>query len=92
MKQSIRDKLEHLTGRLDELDRELAAEDSARDMNAFRDLSRERAEIEPVVVLYLAFRQAETDCETARELLDDPEMRELGQLELESGAARIAEL
>lgn len=92
MKQSIRDKLEHLTGRLDELDRELAAEDSARDMNAFRDLSRERAEIEPVVALYQAFCQAEADCETAREMLDDPEMRELGRMELDSGAARIAEL
>ena len=34
MKQSIRDKLEHLTGRLEELDRELSSEEGARDMNA----------------------------------------------------------
>ncbi|PKO50270.1 MAG: peptide chain release factor 1, partial [Betaproteobacteria bacterium HGW-Betaproteobacteria-21] len=92
MKQSIRDKLEHLTGRLEELDRELSSEDGARDMNAFRDLSRERSEIEPVVALYQSCRQAEADCATAREMLDDPEMRELGRMELESGEARIAEL
>ncbi len=92
MKQSIRDKLEHLTGRLEELDRELSSEEGARDMNAFRDLSRERAEIEPVVALYHSWRQAEADCATAREMLDDPEMRELGRMELESGETRIAEL
>ncbi len=96
MKQSIRDKLEHLTGRLAELDRALAAEEAARDMNAFRDLSRERAEIEPVVELYRAWRQAEADCATARELLadaqGDAEMRELGRSELAQGEARIAAL
>ena len=51
MKQSIRDKLEHLTRRLEELDRTLAAEDAAQDMGAFRVCSRERGEIEPVVLL-----------------------------------------
>ena len=92
MKQSIRDKLEHLAARLQELDRALAAEDAARDMNAFRGLSRERAEIEPVVALYASYVQAEADRGTARELLADPEMRELGELELEASEARIAEL
>ena len=92
MKQSIRDKLEHLASRLEELDRALAAETAAQDMNAFRELSRERAEIEPVVLLYRAYRQAEADCDTARELLDDPDMRELGEAELQAGEARIVEL
>ena len=92
MKQRIRDKLEHLANRLEELDRALASEDAARDMNAFRDLSRERAEIEPVVRLYHQYRQAEADCATACELLADAEMRELGELELAAGEARIAEL
>lgn len=92
MKQSIRDKLEHLSDRLQELDRALAAEDAARDMSAFRELSRERAEIEPVVDLFAAFIRAEKDCVTARELLADPEMRELGEAELEAGEERIGEL
>src|SRR5690606_3015063 len=75
-----------------EVDRELAAEDAARDMNAFRALSRERAEIEPVVALYRDYLQAEADCRTAREMLADPEMRELAEAEIEAGAARIDEL
>ncbi|NMG66376.1 peptide chain release factor 1 [Azoarcus indigens] len=92
MKQSIRDKLEHLSARLQELDRALASEDAARDMNAFRDLSRERAEIEPAVELYAAYRQAEADGETARELLGDPEMQEFAGAELQAAQARIGAL
>ena len=92
MKQSIRDKLEHLSDRLQELDRTLAAEDAAHDMTVFRELSRERADIEAVVELFAAFSRAERDCATARELLSDPEMRELGETELAAGEERIAEL
>jgi peptide chain release factor 1 len=44
------------------------------------------------VALYRAFRQAEADSASAREMLDDPEMRELAESELAAGAARLAEL
>jgi len=92
MKQSIREKLELLTSRLAELDRELSSEVAVRDMELYRALGRERAEIEPVVALYGAYRQAEADCAGARDMLDDPELHELAQSELEAGAVRIAEL
>ncbi|MDR0717802.1 MAG: peptide chain release factor 1 [Azoarcus sp.] len=92
MKQNIRDKLDRLANRLDELDRELGGEGAARDLERFRELSRERAEIEPVAALYRELRQAEDDCATARELLGDPEMRALGETELAAGQARCARL
>jgi peptide chain release factor 1 len=92
MKQSIRDKLEHLTRRLEELDLALAAETAAQDMNTFRELSRERAEIEPVVQLFRAWLQAEADCATATEMAAEPELRELAEAELAAGATRMAGL
>ncbi|NMG44847.1 peptide chain release factor 1 [Aromatoleum toluvorans] len=92
MKQSIREKLDFLSSRLAELDRELASEEAARDMDAFRALGRERAEIEPVVALYDAWRQTESDAASAREMLADAEMRELAELELASCAERIGTL
>ena len=92
MKPSIRDRLDRLLDRLGELDRELGDSDATRDMNRFRELSRERAEIEPITVLVRALHQAEADCATARELLEDPEMRELGEAELAEGRRRCAEL
>ncbi|MDR0564503.1 MAG: peptide chain release factor 1 [Azoarcus sp.] len=92
MNPTIRDRLDRLVDRLNELDRELGREEATHDMNRFRELSRERAEIEPVVALYRDLRQAEADCATARELLEDPEMRELGESELVKGEQRCAEL
>ncbi|MCL1824444.1 MAG: peptide chain release factor 1 [Betaproteobacteria bacterium] len=92
MKQSIRDRLDRLLDRLGELDRELGEADTARDMNRFRELARERAEIEPITILIRDLRQAEADCATARELLEDPEMRELGEAELSEGQRRCSEL
>src|SRR5690554_116424 len=88
MKQSIRDKLEHLAARLEELDRELAS----GDVESIRELGCERAEIEPVVVLYHDYVQTERDTAGAREMLADPEMRELAESEIEAGEARIEAL
>ena len=53
----------------------LAEPDAANDMGQFRKLSRERAEIEPVVNAFAAFESAESDLEGARLMLDDPEMK-----------------
>ncbi|MCC4116393.1 peptide chain release factor 1 [Aromatoleum toluclasticum] len=92
MKHSIREKLDLLSSRLVELDRELASEDAARDMDAFRALGRERAELEPVVALYDSWRRTEGDAESAREMLTDAEMRELAEIELAACAERIVEL
>ncbi|WP_374489210.1 peptide chain release factor 1 [Zoogloea sp.] len=92
MKQRIRDKLENLVDRLQELDRLLATSEATSDMDNFRKLTREHAEIGPVVSLYQQFRQAEADEATAREMLADPEMKELAQAELESAQALQADV
>ncbi|MGB4466436.1 MAG: peptide chain release factor 1 [Azovibrio sp.] len=92
MKPSIRQKLEQLAFRLDEVDALLSSEDAARDMDLFRKISRERAEIEPVVQLYATYRQAETDREQAGEMLADPDLRELAEEEMAAAQARIPDL
>jgi peptide chain release factor 1 len=55
-------------------------------MDYYRRLSRERAEIAPVVELYRGYRQVEDDATTAHSLLSDPVMRELAEAEI--GAAK----
>ena len=93
MKPTIREKLEHLVRRQDELDRLLAAEDAARDLEAYRRQTREHAELAPVVALYSAYRTAEANQQAAQAMLTDPEMRELAEGEIrDCGAAmdRIA--
>ena len=70
----------------------LAAPETASDMNRFRDLSRERTEIEPVVRMIEAYERAESDLETAKELVSDPEMKEFAQEEIEAAKSRLADL
>lgn len=82
MKQTLRDKFEHLSSRLEELDRAFASEETARDMDRYRTLGQERAEIEPAVSLYKQFRQVERVRVDALGMMSDPEMRELAELEL----------
>ncbi len=89
MKASIRQKLDLLVDRLDEIDRLLAAPDVAKDMDQFRKLSRERAEVEPVVLQFNAFRQAENDIVEAEAMLADPDMKEFAEEEIASARARL---
>ena len=92
MKQSIYDKLEQLGERLAELDGLLGTEQAARDMDNFRKLSRERAEISPVVELFEGYRRAASDLATATEMLDDAEMRELALAEQASARTAMSRL
>lgn len=92
MKQSIRDKLESLVGRLDELDRILASGDATRDMDQFRKMTREHAELGPVVALYKDWQQTEADLASAQEMMADPEMKELAEEEMKSAKARLPEI
>ncbi|MFN3544302.1 MAG: peptide chain release factor 1 [Thiobacillus sp.] len=92
MKASLEEKLARADERLEELDALLAQPEIAGDMDSFRKLSRERAELDPVVALYRQYRQVEADQATAREMLADPTMRELAEAELADGEAKIAQL
>ncbi len=92
MKTSIREKLEQLTLRREELDARLASEDATRDMETYRRIAKEHAEIGAVVELYAAYRQAEKDLAAARELLADPEMKELAAEEIAAADGQIARL
>jgi peptide chain release factor 1 len=68
VKATLRSKLDSLVGRLEQLNGLLAAENAAKDMSKFRDLSREYAEVSGIVALYQKYRQTEGDAEAAREL------------------------
>ncbi len=92
MKQSIRDKLENLVGRLDELDRILASGEATRDMDQFRRMTREHAELGPVVALYKEWQQTAADLDSAQEMMADPEMKELAEEEMKAAKERLPEI
>ena len=92
MKASLVAKLSQLSERLEELDRELSHEDAVSDLDNYRKLSREHADITPVVALYRQYRQAEEDASTAQSMLADPEMRELAEAEIEQAKEKLGSI
>ncbi|MCX7164198.1 MAG: peptide chain release factor 1 [Betaproteobacteria bacterium] len=92
MKKSILEKLQRLSERMAEIDGLLGGEQAARDMDSYRKLTRERADIMPVVELFHSYRTASADFSGAAEMLGDPEMKELALAEQESAGAEMARL
>jgi peptide chain release factor 1 len=92
VKQSLRTKLDQLSARLAELDALLSSEEATRDLDRYRLLTRERAEIDPVVTRFGEFQKAEGDLATAVELAHEPQMREYADDERRAAEARIASL
>ncbi len=88
MKPSLLVKLSRLQERLEEIDRLLAHENVTRDMDQYRRLTREHADIAPVVALYRDYECLQADLQAAHEMLTDPELREMAEQELQAGKLR----
>ena len=92
MKPTLRAKLDSLVGRLEELNRLLAAEDATKNMDQFRKLSREQAEVSDVVALFQSYLQVERDAGEAREMAADPAMKSYADEELKKARAAMETL
>lgn len=92
MNKGIIDQLTRLSMRLGELDKLLSNEGITADLDNYRKLSRERAEIEPVTGLYHAYQQVELDLATAREMGTDPEFRDFAEAEIEAGKRKLVNI
>ncbi|HSI95330.1 MAG TPA: PCRF domain-containing protein, partial [Methylophilaceae bacterium] len=89
MKPTIQKKLAHLSERLEELNLLLSSESATADMENYRKLSREHAELGPIVEQYHAYKQIEADIAAAQEMAADPDMREFAQEEIEVGKEKL---
>ncbi|MGV2292062.1 peptide chain release factor 1 [Trinickia sp. YCB016] len=92
MKTSMQLKLDQLTNRLAELNDLLSREDVTSNLDQYRKLTREHAEIGPVVEHYARWRQALTDSATAQELLADASMRDFAEEEVRGARERMTQL
>lgn len=88
----MRNRLEQLARRLVEIDALLAEPEIAGDMNRFRKLSRERAEVEPVATAFNAYCRTEDDIQAAQDMMSDPQMREMAEEELQLGKDQLEAL
>ncbi|MGH8140855.1 MAG: peptide chain release factor 1 [Steroidobacteraceae bacterium] len=101
MKDSIRQRLEKMADRFEEVGRLLATAEVAGGSQQFRELSMEYARLQPFAEGYRGYGNLERDLSTAREMLEDADagMRTLGAeevarvgQEIESAEAELRKL
>lgn len=86
MKSSVQAKLENLIERYEEISALLGEAEIIMNQNKFRDLSKEYAQLEPIVDCFKAYKQAQDDMQSAKEMLNesDAELRAMAKEELAS--------
>ena len=89
MKASIKNKLASLVERLAELDRQLEDPAVVSNMDNYRKITKESAEIGPVVALYNEYQAVEKDIATAEEMAADPAMRAFAEDEIRTGKSKL---
>ncbi|WP_320820490.1 peptide chain release factor 1 [Thalassolituus sp.] len=94
MKPSILQKLEQLRDRYEEIGYLLSSPEIISNQDKFRALSKEYSELEDVAAAYTSYEQAQQDLEEAKALASDPdpEMRAMGEEEVESSRERLETL
>jgi len=91
VKPSLRSKLETLSDRLEEINALLADPGTIAKQNQFRDLSREHAQISPVVECFARYQRTLKDLAEAESMLkdEDREIREMADTEIKQAKNAI---
>ena len=88
---NMKDKLETLAARYDEIQVRLSQPETLSDMDTWRRLMKEHADMEELMTAYGRYKTVLENVEQAKEMLEDPDLRdmakeELSELELEQEA------
>lgn len=91
MKTSIQNKLEFLIERHEELSNLLSSPDVINDQSRFRALSKEYADLEPLVLAFRVYQEAKQNLEAMTEMLKDPDpdIRSMAQDELKDTKLKV---
>ena len=83
MEESMFQRLKVASKRLEEIDQELLDENTTRDIKHFREISKERANLEPQVESFNRYLKMQSDYNDALEMSNDsdPEIAEMGKEE-----------
>ena len=76
------ERLQNIQAKYKELVEELTHEDVLQDYNKLRKLSKEKADLEDIVLKYQEFLKCDETILEAKEMLNDPDMRELAEEEI----------
>ncbi len=92
MKPSLLAKLDHLSQRLEEVSALLNQESATADMDQYRRLTREHAELEPLVGTYGQWIQSQQDIRAAQDMMADADMKAFAHEEMLAAQERSEQL
>jgi peptide chain release factor 1 len=94
LKSSIRERLQQVSSRYEEVGLLLSQPEVFSDQNRFRDLSVEYSQLEPLVKSWESWQATRAALEEARQMLreSDPEMKQLAEEELQQSTVQMEDL
>lgn len=92
MKDSMKNKLENLIQKYNELNSKLSSEGITDDLDLFKKISKEHSDLTPIIDTYSLFKKTNENIFEAKEMLSDPEMKEFANEEIENGKEKIITL
>lgn len=86
------DKLETVEKRYEELTQKISDPEVIAKTNEWREYMKEHAELEPIVAKYREYKKAKQAYEDAKEMMNDPEMKDLAEEEMLSAKEAMPKL
>ena len=88
----MKDRLETIIKKYNELIELLTKPEVLADYNKLKSLSKEQKDLEEIVKKYSEYQKCEQDIEEAKELVNDPELRDLANEQLEKANENLSKL
>ena len=88
----MKERLESIKARYEELTTLLMDPEIMSDFNKIKALSKEQSDLKDIVDKYKEYETAEEHLKEAKEVLNDPELREMAELEIEENTAKLEQL
>src|SRR6056300_1033254 len=89
MKDSMKNKLENLILKYEELNNKLSSEGITSDLDLFKKISKEHADLTPIIETYTGYKKLTQNIQEAKDILSDPEMKEFAQEEIDNSKDEI---
>ncbi len=88
----MKEKLETIKARYEELGNLLMSPELMNDFNKLKELSKEQSDLKEIVDKYNELLVCEKNLSEAKTLINDPEMREMAELEVEENTNKIEQI
>lgn len=86
------ERLDNIVNKYEELKVELTKPEILNDYNKLKKLSKEQSDLEEIVNKYNEFKEANKQLEEAKSVIDDPELKEMAEMEIEELTEKLAKL